>query len=222
MKDSRRVKEILGLPAYARNYQLSAEQVEESLRSERIEQIKTWLTLNFTNRRILAAAASRGGWNVPREQIEKDINIAKIELNEEVSISMEDIRNLIASRLHRLYSVGMAIGDLRTSLLANQELGKLYNVAPFGGSLDGEGARPFARLADDELDVHINRLLSGQSGGGKDTITVSRTTTTTDRVEIPNNGSGPPKAVPFALPMPSGALPVIDIGGDDDDGDDFE
>lgn len=161
---------------------------------ERVEQIKSQLTLGLSDNRILAAAMRRQRrlideaevMNVPappavdEAQIRADIASARAEIAREAEQDMESARAMVLQRYHRLYALGVTGNDLRTALLANIELAKAYNVASAVKPDDKDGARPYAALNDAELESAILQL-SQETGFS---ISVSRETVQRDHLHI--------------------------------------
>lgn len=156
--------EVPGMDDYTRRVQIALDSDAELDRIERVEQIKMWLLLGFTDTRIVLTGLRKAQWMVSADQIKNDITVARFEIEQQAQVDQRQMKAMVIQRYQRIYALGVGVGgDLRAAAQANKEIAELYGI-----KADNKGdtpERPFADLSDNELNELIPELLA-QTGIG--------------------------------------------------------
>ena len=78
--------EVLNMDEYTARIADALTRDQEFERIERVEQIKTWLILGFSDNRIVATALRKTHWGVSAEQIASDITVARFEMEQQANM----------------------------------------------------------------------------------------------------------------------------------------
>lgn len=152
---------------YANEDDLFMPLTPDDYRIARVEQIKAWLIIGFSTRRIILSAHSntQPEWEVTDDEVMACIEQARAENEEVLNMNMRQRKALVLNRFESAFSQAMALGDPRGAVEANERYARYAGLSDKPDEAPPD--RPFADSSDAEL-IELARQLLAETGIGGD------------------------------------------------------